>query len=91
MSFEEAAGATEGARHALGYLRAARVGPGHSVLVHGASVTAVCATPELERVLARAPGAVIDRLAEDFTRCGEKFDLALDAVGNQLRRLPPVC
>jgi NADPH:quinone reductase-like Zn-dependent oxidoreductase len=48
---------------------------------YGARVTAVVATRHLE--LARSLGAdeVIDYLAGDFTRVGERFDFVLDAVG----------
>lgn len=49
----------------------------------GADVTAVCSTPNVE--LARSLGAsrVIDYTREDFTRCGERFDLLFDIAGSR--------
>jgi NADPH:quinone reductase-like Zn-dependent oxidoreductase len=48
---------------------------------HGATVTAVCASPHVE--LAESIGAdrVIDYESQDFTAIGETFDFVLDAVG----------
>ncbi len=47
----------------------------------GAHVTAVCDTKTMD--LARSLGAddVIDYTKEDFTRCGQSFDVVFDAVG----------
>jgi NADPH:quinone reductase-like Zn-dependent oxidoreductase len=57
----------------------------------GATVTAVCSTPNVE--IARSLGAdrVVDYTQEDVTRSGERYDLALDIAGtrpfSQLRRV----
>jgi NADPH:quinone reductase-like Zn-dependent oxidoreductase len=57
----------------------------------GATVTAVCSTPNVE--IARSLGAdrVVDYTQEDVTRNGERYDLALDIAGtrpfSQLRRV----
>lgn len=47
----------------------------------GARVTAVCKGEHLELVKSLGAGRVIDYQTEDFTQCGEHFDLAFDAVG----------
>jgi NADPH:quinone reductase-like Zn-dependent oxidoreductase len=49
----------------------------------GASVTAVCSTPNVE--IARSLGAdrVVDYTQEDFTRSGERYDLVLDIAGTR--------
>jgi len=48
-----------------------------------ATVTAVCSTPNVE--IARSLGAdrVVDYTQEDFTRDGERYDLALDIAGTR--------
>lgn len=57
----------------------------------GASVTAVCSTPNVE--IARSLGAdrVVDYGVEDFTRGNERYDLLIDVAGirpfGQLRRV----
>lgn len=57
----------------------------------GATVTAVCSTPNVE--IARSLGAdrVVDYTREDFTRSGERYDLLIDIAGTrpfrQLRRV----
>jgi NADPH:quinone reductase-like Zn-dependent oxidoreductase len=53
------------------------------LLVHHfeADVTAVCDTKAVEIVRSLGAPVVIDRLAEDFTRNGETYDVIFDAVG----------
>ena len=53
------------------------------LLVHHfeADVTAVCDTKAVELVRSLGARDVIDRLAEDFTRNGQSFDVIFDAVG----------
>ncbi len=47
----------------------------------GATVTAVCATPHMEKVKAIGADVVIDYLKEDFTQTNDTFDFVFDAVG----------
>ncbi len=47
----------------------------------GATVVGVCATQHIEQVEALGADRVIDYTREDFTECGDKFDLVFDAVG----------
>ena len=53
------------------------------LLVHhfDARVTAVCDTKAVEIVRSLGAAEVIDRLAEDFTKNGETYDVIFDAVG----------
>jgi len=44
-------------------------------------VTAVCATPYIEKISSLGAVNVIDYLTEDFTQLDEKFDVVFDAVG----------
>lgn len=53
----------------------------------GARVTAVCATPHVERVRALGAQAVIDRLTTDFRTLPGPFDLVFDAVGKSRFKL----
>jgi NADPH:quinone reductase-like Zn-dependent oxidoreductase len=46
-----------------------------------AEVTAVCDGKDVELVRALGAAEVIDRLAEDFTKNGETYDVVFDAVG----------
>lgn len=88
----------EGAWYADTYLRCFGLGPGHKILIygasgaigtaavqlaktHGAAVTAVVATAQVD--LARRLGAdhVVDYTTEDFRRIDDTFDFILDAVG----------
>ncbi|MFJ7073709.1 NAD(P)-dependent alcohol dehydrogenase [Streptomyces sp. NPDC098781] len=48
---------------------------------HGATVTAVCATAQLELVKGLGADRVVDYTAEDFTRDEQRYDAVLDAVG----------
>ncbi len=47
----------------------------------GATVTAVCATPQLELVSKLGADTVIDYTAGDFTRGGPDYDVVFDAAG----------
>jgi NADPH:quinone reductase-like Zn-dependent oxidoreductase len=47
----------------------------------GAEVTAVCSQANLEWVRALGAGRVMDYAHEDFTQCGEIYDVVFDAVG----------
>jgi NADPH:quinone reductase-like Zn-dependent oxidoreductase len=47
----------------------------------GAEVIAVCDAPNVEIVRSLGADQVIDRLREDFTTNGERYDVVLDAVG----------
>jgi NADPH:quinone reductase-like Zn-dependent oxidoreductase len=47
----------------------------------GASVTAVCATENMELVRGLGAGRVIDYTAQDFTKDDQKYDVVFDAVG----------
>ena len=47
----------------------------------GVSVTAVCATENIELVRRLGADRVIDYTAEDFTKDDQKYDVVLDAVG----------
>jgi NADPH:quinone reductase-like Zn-dependent oxidoreductase len=47
----------------------------------GATVTAVCATDQLDLVKGMGADRVIDYTAEDFTRDGHRYDVVMDAVG----------
>lgn len=47
----------------------------------GIHVTAVCASPHLDRVKSLGADRVIDYAAQDFTQLEEQFDFVLDAVG----------
>ena len=47
----------------------------------GAHVTAVCHTEQVNTVAALGADVVIDRMAQDFTKLNEQFDVVFDAVG----------
>lgn len=47
----------------------------------GAEVTAVCATPYVERVKSLGADVVIDYMKEDFTKLEQTYDFIFDAVG----------
>ncbi len=47
----------------------------------GAEVTAVCATEHIDIVSSLKPKRIIDYKKEDFTKCGDTFDIIFDAVG----------
>jgi NADPH:quinone reductase-like Zn-dependent oxidoreductase len=48
---------------------------------HGAEVTAVCDTKDVDLVRSLGARAVVDRLREDFTKSGDTYDVIFDAVG----------
>jgi NADPH:quinone reductase-like Zn-dependent oxidoreductase len=71
-------------KHVLVYGAAGSVGTGAVQLLlrhFGAEVTAVCDTKDVELVRSLGAPRVIDRLAEDFTKNGETYDVIFDAVG----------
>lgn len=98
MDFMAAAPITEGAHYALCNIRAAKVQPGHKVLVYGATgaigsaavqllkyfgatVTAVCNTPQVALVQSLGADRVLDYTREDYTQTDERYDFVFDAVG----------
>jgi NADPH:quinone reductase-like Zn-dependent oxidoreductase len=48
---------------------------------YGAEITAVCNTKNIELVKSLGANKVIDYTKEDFTKCGQQFDVIFDSVG----------
>jgi NADPH:quinone reductase-like Zn-dependent oxidoreductase len=48
----------------------------------GAEVTGVCSTRNMDMVRSIGADHVIDYTQEDFTKCGQRYDLIFDCVGN---------
>jgi NADPH:quinone reductase-like Zn-dependent oxidoreductase len=48
----------------------------------GAEVTGVCSTRNVDMVRSIGADRVIDYTREDFTQCGQRYDLFFDCVGN---------
>ena len=46
-------------------------------------VTAVCSTRNVEQARSLGADRVIDYTREDYTRCGERYDLLIDVAGNR--------
>lgn len=49
----------------------------------GARVTAVCSTRNVDFVRGLGADTVIDYRTEDFTQCGESFDIVFDTIGHE--------
>jgi len=47
----------------------------------GADITAVCSTKNIQLIKSLGANKVIDYTTEDFTMCGDTFDVVIDAVG----------
>ena len=48
---------------------------------YGATITAVCTSPNFELIKSLGANEVIDYTKEDFTKCGQSLDVVLDCVG----------
>lgn len=68
MSFEEAAPLTEGSHYALNYLRATKLGPGHQLLINGATGAIGSAAVQLAKVLGVTVTAVCNTRNVELVR-----------------------
>ena len=74
MTYEEAAALPVGAINALHFLKRANIQRGQKVL-------GVCSATNIALVKSLGADNVIDYTREDFTQCGEVFDVILDTLG----------
>ena len=85
LTFEEAAPSTEGAHYALGALRAAGVGPGHDVLIYGATGAIGSAAVQLAKSLGATVTAVCATVHLDLVK-GLGADRAVDYTAEDFTR-----
>lgn len=85
--------AITGGQHVLVYGATGAIGSAAVQLLKalGVTVTAVCATAQLELVAGLGADKVVDYTTEDFTRDAQSYDVVIDAVGkSSFRRCRPL-